>query len=509
MTIFSYRTSLIINLIFMVSSCYSQPDKQAENKIDRKPAVAGSFYPADKASLQTEIADFFTRSTKTLDKNPLAVIVPHAGYVFSGEVAAASYRQLDRDKKYETVFLIGSSHTMYFNGASIYTQGDFITPLGKIPIDPIANSLVKQYDFINNDIKPHIREHSLEVQLPFLQYWLNKPFTIVPIIIGGESKDTCRKLADALKPYFNENNLFVISTDFSHYPSYKNAEESDKFMADAVVTNSPGTFLKAKAQMEGKGLPNLVTAMCGWTSVLTLLDITEKESGIEYKRILHKNSGDSEYGEKDRVVGYYALCAISSTNGETNTYFNLTDKDKIQLLSIARNTIESYLLKNTFPEIKEQDITPNNMAHQGAFVTLYEKGELRGCIGHMDSEQPLYKTIESLVVASALRDYRFRPVEAHELPDIDIEISVLTPMRRIKSIDEIDMGKDGIYMRKGFHTGTFLPQVAQETNWTKEEFLGRCARDKANIGWDGWKDAELYVYEALVFSEDEFGDALK
>ena len=508
MKIFSYRTSLIINLLLMASSCYSQPEKQAEKKIDRKPAVAGSFYTADKASLQKLMAEYFSETEKKLDVNPLAVIVPHAGYVFSGRVAAASYRQLDRDRKYQTVFIIGSSHTMYFNGASIYIQGDFLTPLGKVPINETGAALVKKYDFITSDTKPHMQEHSIEVQLPFLQYWLNESFTIVPIIIGGESKETCHKLANALEPYFNEDNLFVISTDFSHYPMYTNAQESDSYMADAIVSNSPDQFLKAKSKMESKEIPNLATAMCGWTSVLTLLDITEEKGGIEYKKILYRNSGDSQYGDKERVVGYYALCAFSSSDDESGIYFNLSDKDKIQLLTIARNALQSYLLKNTFPEIRETEITPNNMGHMGAFVTLYEKGELRGCIGHMDSDEPLYKSIQSLVVSSALKDYRFRPVEVHELPDIEIEISVLTPMKRIKSIDEIEMGKHGIYIRKGFHTGTFLPQVAQETNWTKEEFLGRCARDKANIGWDGWKTAELYIYEALKFSEEEFRDSL-
>jgi AmmeMemoRadiSam system protein A len=346
---------------------------------------------------------------------------------------------------------------------------------------------------------------------------LNQSFTIVPIIIGGESKETCHKLANALEPYFDEDHLFVISTDFSHYPDYSNAQRSDNFMADAIVTNSSNKFLKAKAQMEGMNLPNLATAMCGWTSVLTLLNITEEKGGIEYKKILYKNSGDSDYGEKDRVVGYYALCAISDGNtgsstkskAESEQSFNLSEEDKLQLLSIARNTIDTYILKNTLPEIEEKNITHNNRVQLGAFVTLYLKGELRGCIGHIDSEQPLYKSIQSLVVASALRDYRFKPVEAHELQDIEIEISVLTPLEKISSIDEIEMGRHGIYIRKGFNTGTFLPQVAEETNWTKEEFLGRCARDKANIGWDGWKDAELYVYEALKFSEEDYRDAAK
>ena len=159
------------------------------------------------------------------------MIVPHAGYVFSASVAANAYCQLDRDAKFKHVFLIGSSHTMYFNGVSIYTEGDFITPLGRVKVDPLAKELVQKYSIFNDDIKPHEREHSLEVQLPLLQYWLKNEFSIIPIIVGGESQSTSSLLAEALAPYFNEDNLFIVSSDFSHYPSYANAVSSDDDMA--------------------------------------------------------------------------------------------------------------------------------------------------------------------------------------------------------------------------------------------------------------------------------------
>lgn len=510
MTIFLKSTIIFsINLLFMFSLTHSQSGKQQDHKTDRKPAVAGSFYSADRSSLQSTIEGYFNNTEIATPSTPLAVIVPHAGYVFSGQVAAASYKQIDRDKQFDRVFIIGSSHTTYFKGASIYTQGDFITPLGNVVVDPLAADLVKEYDFINNDIKPHSREHSLEVQLPFLQYWLNKPFTIVPVVIGGDSRETCKKLADALKPYLNSKNLFIISTDFSHYPNYADAKRSDIYMADAIITNSSDKFLKAKSQMEGMKMSNLATAMCGWTSVLTLLNLTENINGITYKKLMYRNSGDSDYGEKNRVVGYYALCVLKSDEAKSGIPFDLSEQDKIQLLSLARNTIESYILNNTFPEINENEVRYNNRNQLGAFVTLMKQGELRGCIGHIYSEEPLYKTIQTMAVASATRDYRFQPLDASELKEIEIEISVLSPMHRIKSLEEIELGRHGIYIRKGYHTGTFLPQVAEETNWTREEFVSRCARDKANIGWDGWKDAELYVYEALKFSEQDFNEGLK
>ena len=135
----------------------------------------------------------------------------------------------------------------------------------------------------------------------------------------------------------------------------------------------------------------------------------------------------------------------------------------------------------------------------GAFVSLHKQGRLRGCIGHFGEDVPLHEIVAEMARAAAFEDPRFMPVTRDELDDIDIEISVLTPMRRIESLDEFQLHKHGIYIKKGYRSGTFLPQVADEVNWTKEEFVGHCAQDKAGIGWDGWKDAELYVYEAIVF----------
>lgn len=189
---------------------------------------------------------------------------------------------------------------------------------------------------------------------------------------------------------------------------------------------------------------------------------------------------------------------------EKKNDFELSVEDKKQLLSIARSALELYINENSFPKYKETDINTPNQNKVGAFVTLYKNDELRGCIGHIESDNPLYKTIQSLTISSATKDYRFKSVHQDELPEIEIEISVLTPMKKISSIDQIEIGRHGIYIKKGYQTGTFLPHVATKTDWTLEEFLGKCARDKAHIGWDGWKDADLYTYEAMKFSESDF-----
>lgn len=187
-----------------------------------------------------------------------------------------------------------------------------------------------------------------------------------------------------------------------------------------------------------------------------------------------------------------------------NSEFNLTNEEKKFLLKLARKTIEEYLTKKSLSTIDKNEITENLKTHCGAFVTLHLNHNLRGCIGTFSQDTPLYNVIQRMAIASATEDYRFNPVAAQELPYIDIEISVLTPLKRIHDPSEIILGKHGIYIKKGYRSGTFLPQVAQETGWTLEEFLGHCSRDKAGLSWDGWKDAELYTYEAIVFSEKDF-----
>lgn len=181
--------------------------------------------------------------------------------------------------------------------------------------------------------------------------------------------------------------------------------------------------------------------------------------------------------------------------------FFLSKGDKDQLLKIARTTIEQYLKHGNTIFIKESELSSSLMSPCGAFVTLHNKGELRGCIGRFTSPDALYKVIQKMAISSATQDSRFPKVELKELNEIDIEISVLTPLHKIDSIDEIKMGIHGIYIKKDFSSGTFLPQVAVETGWTKEEFLGYCSKNKVGIGWDGWKNAEIYIYEAIVFEE--------
>lgn len=475
-----------------------------EHPQNRKPYVAGRFYPGNANELKATLKQLFAAAAQGKSSiRPLAIIVPHAGYVFSGEVAASAYRQINPEQKFERIFIIGSSHTTSFTGASIYCKGDYETPLGTVKVDTeLAQELIDDNKLIRFHPEAHRTEHSIEVQLPFLQYYLKTDFRIVPIIIGSPNVETAKNLASVLKPYLNEKNLFVISSDFSHYPSYSDAVATDRLTAEAIQRNQPSALIDVLDRNREKGISGLATSLCGWSSALTLLYITEQIQEIKTDLIQYKNSGDSSYGDKERVVGYWAISFSKETKNVANQEFSLNESDKKHLLKLARETITEFIGKGTVPTVNSSTLSSILETPCGAFVTLKKDHRLRGCIGRFDPGLPLYEVVQSMAIAAATQDHRFERVQFNEIDQLEIEISVLTPMKRIQSADEFVLGKHGIYIRKGNASGTFLPQVAADTGWSKEEFLAHCARDKAGIGWDGWKTAELYTYEALVFGEE-------
>lgn len=492
------------------SSLFPFGNGNGQNKDDRistRPmAVAGSFYPANKDSIVRLLSEYFQpfKHQKKME-NIAAVIVPHAGYVFSGAVAASAYSLLEPDRQYEHIFLIGPSHHIYMDGASVNDQFEYYeTPMGKVKVDTaLCRKLIHDSPFFSCNPDAHREEHCLEVQLPFLQFRLKKVPPIIPIIIATQSLPVIQQIAEVLKPYFNDKNLFIISSDFSHYPSYKDAEKVDRRTGKAIAEGSPYKFIEIIAQNEKDNIPNLVTSACGESAILTLLFISSKMKDIQIHPIMYRNSGDSEYGDHLRVVGYHTFVLTRSGETNTDTTFSLTKMEKEILLQIARRTIQNKLNHSSLPVYDEKGLTDALKMPCGAFVTINEGGKLRGCIGHFGSDQPLYSVVAEMAEAAAFEDPRFYPLQPGELTKIGIEISVLSPMKRIYSIDEFTLGKQGIYMSKGTQSGTFLPQVAEETNWSKEVFLEHCAHDKAGLSWDGWKDADLYTYEAVVFNEEK------
>ena len=442
-----------------------------------------------------------------------ALIVPHAGYYYSGNVAASAYMVLNPKQPYKRIFLLGPSHHEWLDGASVNTEADYYaTPLGNVKVDRetgMALTTTDGTDLTDSEkvffYRPeaHDREHCLEVQLPFLQRRLGDVPPIVPIIISTNDFQKLSRMAEALKPYFTDENLFVISSDFSHYPTYEDAYEADGKTGKAIESGDVGQFIAAIEENARSGKRNLATSACGEFAIITLMLMLD--SNYEVKHLVYQNSGDIGDTDHSRVVGYHSFAILRNGTGgngqtRTNTDFVLSDNDKKKLKEIALNSIKDSLDgKSVSVSVSPMQEYPMLSKKCGAFVSLHKHGHLRGCIGHFGEDTPLYEIVAEMARAAAFEDPRFMPVSREELDAIDIEISVLTPMRRIQSLDEFELHRHGIYIRKGYRSGTFLPQVADEVNWTKEEFVGHCSQDKAGLGWNGWKDAELYVYEAIVF----------
>ena len=460
-----------------------------------RPATqANRFYTGDAKELEYEVDSLLMRhnSSQVYD-NLAALIVPHAGYYFSGNVAASAYMTINTKKRYKRIFLLGPSHHEWLNGASVNTEADYYaTPLGNVKVDhETAIELTKADSVFAYHRSAHSQEHCLEVQLPFLQRRLGDVPPIVPIIISTNDYYKLKRMADVLRPYFTDDNLFIISSDFSHYPSYEDACEVDAKTGKAIETGNVDEFIAAIEANANSGKRNLATSACGEFAIVTLMLMMDGQYDV--KHLMYQNSGDIDNYDHSRVVGYHSFAILR----RDNTGFNLSDDEKKTLKGIAFQSIKDTL---DGKPIAQQPIHSSILNSKcGAFVSLHKYGRLRGCIGHFGEDYPLHEIVAKMAYAAAFEDPRFMPVTSDELADIDIEISVLTPMRRIQSIDEFQLHRHGIYIKKGFRSGTFLPQVADEVNWTKEEFLGHCAQDKAGIGWDGWRDAELYVYEAIVF----------
>ena len=475
---------------------------QTQTPVVRPATQANRFYTGDARELSEEVDSFLAlHSGDAKHQNVAAVIVPHAGYYFSGNVAASAYMAIDVKKPYKRIFLLGPSHHEWLDGASVNTEADYYaTPLGHVKVDhETAVALTNTDGTDKTDSvfryrpKAHDREHCLEVQLPFLQRRFNEVPPIVPIVISTNEYDKLKQIAEVLKPYFTDENLFVISSDFSHYPSYEDAYEVDTKTGKAIETGNVEEFIATLHANARSGKRNLATSACGEFAIITLMLMLDNQ--YEVKHLMYQNSGDIDNHDHSRVVGYHSFAILR----KDSTSFTLSGADKKALKEIAFNSIRDSLDGKPIaqPILNSQFSILNSKC--GAFVSLHKHGRLRGCIGHFGEDYPLHEIVAEMARAAAFEDPRFMPVTRDELDDLDIEISVLTPMRRIQSLDEFELHRHGIYIKKGYRSGTFLPQVANEVNWTKEEFVGHCSQDKAGLGWDGWRDAELYVYEAIVF----------
>jgi hypothetical protein len=464
----------------------------------RKPAVAGSFYPGDSKTLSREVRDYLSKATKEeVAGEIIALVSPHAGYMYSGLVAAHAFRVVE-GMKFDAVVVLAPSHRVPFQGASLYDGKGYETPLGVLPIEQeLCQKLKGESKIIQTLPRAHAHEHSLEVQLPFLQEVLGK-FSLVPLVLGSQDYRSCEAVGKAIaRAVKGKKVLLVASTDLSHYHPYDRAVQLDRVILDNLQAFD--------AQKLSRDLDSGKGEACGGGPVVAVM-VAAKELGANRAKVLkYMNSGDVT-GDRSGVVGYAAAVFFRNSGGlekeperkKAGISLGLTEEEKKTLHQVAREAIERRLRGEKPPQI---DISGEHLReNRGAFVSLHKHGQLRGCVGTIQPNRPLYQVVEDMAMAAAFEDSRFSPLSTAELQDLDVEISVLTPLQKVENIDEIEVGKHGLYIKKGFYAGLLLPQVATEYNWDRVRFLEETCR-KAGLPRNAWKEkgTEVYLFSADIF----------
>jgi MEMO1 family protein len=480
--------ALFIVSTMILASSYSHAFDVKESDL------AGSWYPGSKAQLESQLKSYLDAAKpEKIDGNILAIIVPHAGYIYSGPVAAYGYKAVE-DKGIKTVIILGFSHRKYLDGISIYDGDSWKTPLGEIAVDTaMARKIISSNPRFMSQKELFSNENSVEMQIPFIQMAL-KDVKIVPIAFGNQNYSDASALAVELADLIKDRSdcLIVASTDLSHYHPYQDANSIDKHTIDTIGGLKAKEFYD-EAKME-------ICELCGLMPVTTSLLAAQILGYDKIKTLKYANSGDIT-GDKAKVVGYVSAAMYRDNAQRIEDKQMLNEIQRKRLLEIARESIASYVRDEKRKKFTEKDTVLNQPL--GAFVTLHEAGELRGCIGNMVGQGPLYQTIADMAIEAATGDPRFQKLSPGEIDKINIEISVLSPLQKVKSADEIKIPGHGVIVKSGFNSGVYLPQVATETGWSKEEFLNSLCAQKAGLRPDAWKDpaTELYTFTAEVFGE--------
>jgi len=485
----------------------------------RQAAVAGLFYPRRREDLALEVDQYLADVKPEPVKNLRGLVCPHAGYEFSGPVAAVAYKQLE-GRDIDTVIVMAPSHYADFAGASIPDVDAYETPLGTVPLSPRAKNLVQTAPLVANprcevsrpswwrrapkelppfgEDTPHTWEHSLEVQLPFLQRTL-KAFTLVPIVFGRVKP---QKVADALQGSLDDKTILVASSDLSHHYPYDTACELDASSIRAICD------LDVDWLEKGEWSPS--EEPCGKLPILTLMYLA-KRKGWQAKLLDYRNSGDTS-GDKSGVVGYAAIVFFEPEEQEPATEAptaRLTPEDGNVLLDLAARTVRQVVTYGTQPSVDAAEMPQSLTQRRACFVTLTKNGELRGCIGSILPREPLCQAVVERARSAATEDPRFPPVGKEELDELEIEVSVLTIPHRLEFESPQDLAAklrphtDGVVLRVGRRQATYLPQVWEQLP-DPEDFLGRLA-EKAGLPSHAWKrpEAMVLVYQVEAFKQSE------
>jgi AmmeMemoRadiSam system protein B/AmmeMemoRadiSam system protein A len=486
----------------------------------RPPAVAGSFYPGDARQLRQEVMEYLGTKASSAQA-PVAVIAPHAGYVFSGSTAGKAFASL-AGATVKRVVLLGPSHQMGFSGGALPDSGTtaFATPLGALPIDREASDTLRKYSEFSGPERAHSREHCLEVELPFLQVTLGTP-AIVPILVGnGTTRELALAMAQRLAEIVDKETVVVVSTDFTHHgATYRYAPFGRDASSIARLEQLGRATGERAAALDARGFFQQVDVtedtVCGARPVTVLIDLLAHAfSGTG--RVVDVTTSASVSRDPDTVVTYVGIEYQGSwtpwrADVPTPPLGELDKDEQTAVLALARATLQSHLthegqLAGWFARHR---VGGNLAALAGVFVTIHNTGErikrdgrLRGCIGVIEAREPLVDAIVHSAV-SAAHDPRFPALEPAELDKVTLEVSVLSPMKQVPRSADIVLGTHGVLLGKGGRHAVFLPQVATETKWDLPTFLSQLSL-KAGLPRDAWREGATFeVFTAQVFGEAE------
>jgi hypothetical protein len=455
----------------------------------RPPAGAGRFYPADPQKLYQTVAQLLAKKPSVGIGNATIIHVPHAGYVYSGEVAAAAFRELN--KNFRRVFILAANHSgeARFSGVSIPPVSHYAIPGAEIALDAVADELLQNPLFIE---KPEAHTmYMVEVELPFLHALKGRPetpdFTIVPMILGKLSRDQIQQLATILSTYADDETVFVFSVDLSHFYTAAKAQRLDKRAISGVMSRNRNTL--AKASTDGNHV------------LITMVELAELLE-LDATHLDYRHSGMVS-GDNSRVVGYGAIAFHKP--------LRIAKETRDKLLQLARQTISEYLDNKTYQEPDPELLATHPILEipKGVFVTLKKNGnQLRGCIGELIYSDSLYKGIQRCAVKAAVNDRRFKPVGKDELKELSLSISVLEHPRQMRVNSPVEYLKrlrpheDGVILIHKGRRSTYLPEVWEQIPDPEQFLSSLCLKQGSPASC--WQDKEtvLYSYRATVFGEE-------
>lgn len=506
-------------IILKKSHIEGQPPKQGIIQLKKEESVhlpknvlrsslAGSWYSADPEELNRQLDSFFQKTGMKTIENVIALILPHAGYTWSGQTAVCGLNTTK--KQYKRIVIIGPSHRVPMEDMlSVPRVTHYETPLGEVSLDvEFINKLLK-YPLFQNVPQVHQYEHSVQIDVPLLQH-CQKDFKLVPIVAGSCSLETINKAGSILRNLVDGETLVIASSDFVHYgPNYSYVPFTEN-IPEQIKKLDMGAY-EYIAHLDGKGFidyrKKTGATICGYIPIAILLSTLGQDCKAEL--IKYTTSGELT-NDYTNSVSYFSIVfsgvwqkqqeLIQKENSQ-----NLTEEDKKQLLALARGTILYALRNRRVPEASDLGITISDAMRRprAAFVTLKEHSLLRGCIGDIFPQRPLYKSVILNAINACFNDRRFKPVAEDECGDITIEISALTAPEPVDSADKIRIGIDGVVLSKDGRSAVFLPQVAPEQGWDINQMLTQLSL-KAQLPADAWKEgASFLVFQADVFAESE------